>query len=267
MILSDYKGCNMEVLRVENLSVSYSNKQVLHNINFTVNEGEIISLVGESGSGKTTIFRAIQRFLPPNGKIINGNIFLNGENTTDINDKKFYNLRGRTLGTVFQEPGSTLNPSKKIGRQFYELLNYHFKYSKKQSEKIAVDLMNLLHLRDPIKLLNQYPFQLSGGMQQRLSIAFTLSLNPKIILADEPTSSLDATVQKQIIDELIRLRNELGIAIVIITHNLALANYISDRMIVLYEGRIVESGVAEDIIARPNHEYTKKLISDIPKIK
>ncbi len=255
----------MEILRVENLSVSYSHKQVVEDVSFSVNEREIVSVVGESGSGKTTIFRAIQKFLPSNGKVTSGDIFLNGENIVQINDKKFYSLRGTTMGTIFQEPGSTLNPSKKIGKQFYELLNYHFKYSKKQSEKIAVDLMDMLHLREPKKLLNEYPFQLSGGMKQRLSIAFTLSLNPKIILADEPTSSLDATIQKQIIDELIRLRDELGITLVIITHNLALANYISDRMIVLYNGRIVESGVAEDIIKNPQHEYTKNLISDIPK--
>lgn len=256
----------MSVLTVNQLAVSYGQTEVLKNITFDVKKGEILAIVGESGSGKTTIFKAIQKFLGHNGKITAGTIAINGSDTTRLSKRRFRKFRGRVIGTVFQEPGSTLNPARKIASQFRELLHYHFGYDQRQSDAVAVEAMQLLNLHQPRELLTKYPFELSGGMQQRLSLAMAMSLKPQIIMADEPTSSLDATVQKKIIDELIRLRDKSAVTIVIITHNLALASYMSDRLLVLNKGGIVEYGETKQIIANPRHPYTMKLIDDIPQI-
>ncbi len=256
----------MAVLKIDQLSVSYGAIEVLHKVNFSVEEGKILAIVGESGSGKTTIFKAVQKFLPAGGKVTEGRIYVNGVDTTDIKRREFRAFRGKVIGTVFQEPGSTLNPVRKISSQFRELLGYHFGYAKTECDSAAIEAMRLLHLREPRALLEKYPFELSGGMQQRLSLAMAMSLKPQILMADEPTSSLDATVQKQIVDEFIRLRAESNVTTVIITHNLALAGYISDDILVLNRGEVVEYGKSSRVIAHPQHSYTKKLISDIPKI-
>ncbi len=256
----------MSVLKIDQLSVSYGANAVLHNVSLAVGRGQILAIVGESGSGKTTIFKAVQKFLPSAGKVTQGSIVINGVDMTDMSRRKFRALRGKVIGTIFQEPGSTLNPVRKISSQFRELLNYHFGYDKVRCDSAAIEAMRLLRLREPQALLHKYPFELSGGMQQRLSLAMAMSLRPQILMADEPTSSLDATVQKQIIDEFMRLRDESNVTIVIITHNLALASYISDDILVLNRGEVVEYGKSSQVIAHPQHSYTKKLISDIPKI-
>lgn len=256
----------MDILKVSHLSVGYGQGTVVEDVHFSVGKGEILAMVGESGSGKTTIFKAIQKFLPADGRIESGQIWLKGEDITHMPMKDFRKFRGKIMGTVFQEPGSTLNPTRKIGRQFGEVLGYHLGCSKKEGMQIAIENMELMRLKNPETLLDRYPFQLSGGMKQRLSMAMAMSLKPDLILADEPTSSLDATVQRKIIDEFLRLRAEFHMSIVIITHDLALARYVSDHLLVLCHGKVAEYGPTKQVIAHPQSAYTQSLIQNMPKL-
>ncbi|MFV0515830.1 MAG: ABC transporter ATP-binding protein [Aminipila sp.] len=257
----------MAYLNVENLSVNYGEINVLNNISFEVEKGEIVSIVGESGSGKSTLLNAIQGFLPENGVIEQGHILLEDVDLVHKNQKYFEMIRGNKIGTIFQEPGSTLNPVRKIGVQFVENLKYKMKMNKHEAMEYALFMLDKVRLKEPEKVINQYPFELSGGMKQRVSIAMAMSLKPSLLIGDEPTSALDATVQKQIIDEFIDLRKEFNTTILLVTHNLALASYISDRIMVLYQGNTVEYGSATSILTNPSCDYTKKLVRDIPRLR
>jgi len=257
----------METLKMENVSISYGEKFIIKNINFQLRKGEIISIVGESGSGKSTILNSILGFLPEEGKIQNGEIYYEGKKITCLSKKEWQILRGKKIGIIFQEPGSTLNPFQKIGKQFFESFHHVLKMKKKEARTLMENMFSKVGLKGTEELIEKFPFQLSGGMKQRVSIALAIGLGPNLLLADEPTSSLDATIQKNIIEEFLFLKKELNMSILLVTHNLALAKYVSDKILVLSQGNMVDFGSPEEILQNPKSEYTKKLLSDIPKIK
>lgn len=255
------------MLELKNLTIQYDDKTILQDFNLKIHTGEIISLVGESGSGKTTVIRSIVNLLPSNGKIVNGDILFNGKSILNMNKKELLNFRGKDTSMIFQDCGNMLNPIRKIGSQFIEYIQTHDKKSKKEAYKIAKNMLELTRLSNSDNIMKSYPFELSGGMRQRVGIAMAITFHPKLLLADEPTSALDVTTQAQIVQLLLDMHNQSNTGIIMVTHNLAVASYISDRIIVMKDGKIVEEGNRNTIIKNPIDEYTKNLIKAIPTME
>lgn len=249
------------MLKIENLTVNSNNKTILKEFNLNVANGEIISLVGESGSGKTTVIRSILNLLPNNTYIADGNILFNGKSMLELQS-----IRGKDISMIFQDCGSMLNPIRKIGSQYVEYIRTHEKISKKEAFQKAKSILELTHMPDCDNIMNSYPFELSGGMRQRVGIAMAITFHPKLLLADEPTSALDVTIQAQIVRLLMELQKKSNTAIILVTHNLGVASYMSNRIIVMKNGSIVEQGDRDSIIHNPSSEYTKNLIRAIPKL-
>ena len=255
------------LLEIKNLDVVYTKNKIIENLNFNINENEIISIVGESGSGKSTLIRAILNIVSNGGFISKGKILFLGENISALSEKEIQKIRGKEIGIIFQDAGGTMNPIKTIGKQFLEYILTHNKISKKEASEIIKENLLKVNLNDTERVMNSYPFELSGGMKQHVAIAMILSQKPKLILADEPTSALDVTVQSQIIKELKRINKEYGVSILLVTHNIGVASYISDRIAVMKNGEIVEFDSKENIIKDPKQNYTKKLLSSLIKLK
>ena len=247
------------ILNVSNLSIAYNKTTniIVKDFNLSVKKGEIVSIVGESGSGKTSVIRAIMGILPPAGIVTNGEIIFNNINL--LKEKKY--KKGKDISFVFQNSGVTLNHVYTIGQQYIEYIRDHTKMSKEDARKLAIESLKKVQLEDAEALMHTYPFELSGGMQQRVGIAMAITFNPKLILADEPTSALDVTTQIQIIELLKHINETYNTAIVMVTHNLGVASYLSDNCLVMLDGEVVEHGIMNDIIKNPTHDYTKKLIS------
>lgn len=256
-----------QLLAIENLTIEYDNRVVLDNISMNLNNKEIISVVGESGSGKTTLIRKIICLLPANARTISGRINFNGKDLMDLKMEEWRNFRGNEISMIFQNPGSYLNPLLKIGKQFMETIQNHKSVSKAQAQIIARDTLKKMNFKEVDRIMTSYPFELSGGMKQRVSIAMAVAMHPKLILADEPTSALDVVTQVKIIDELMRLREKYDVSIIFVTHNIGLAAYIGDKILVMNQGQIVEAGSKFDIISNPQAEYTKKLLASVPELK
>jgi len=258
----------LEKIQVKNLWVRYRNgADIVRGVDFSLNEGEIFAVVGESGCGKSTFLRSLAAILPSGGRIEKGSVRIGGNDIIQMNHNGLRSLRGKELAMVFQEPGGTLNPVRKIGSQFIETIRYHFKDMTKEQAKVkAIRTMEKTNLPDPERILAKYPFSLSGGMKQRVAIAMAMVMEPGILLADEPTSALDATVQVQVVDELMKLRDTFGTAIVIVTHNISLASYMADRIGVMYAGEMIETGKSKEVIEHPAHPYTKALVNAVPEI-
>lgn len=255
------------LLEIKNLDVAYSKNKIIENLNFNINENEIISIVGESGSGKSTLIRAILNIISNGGFISKGEILFLGGNISALGEKEIQKIRGKEIGIIFQDAGGTMNPIKTIGKQFLEYILTHNKISKKEASEIIKENLLKVNLNDTERVMNSYPFELSGGMKQRVAIAMILSQKPKLILADEPTSALDVTVQSQIIKELKRINKEYGVSILLVTHNIGVASYISDRIAVMKNGEIVEFDSKENVIKNSKNEYTKKLLNSLIKLK
>lgn len=253
------------MLNVTNLCVSYGEQQVLKNFTLNINKGEVIALVGESGSGKSTAIRAIFSLLPHNGKITDGEVSLHNESLLNKSFNEWRNIRGKDIAMIFQDSGAMLNPLRKIKNQFIEYLKIHESISKNDAYDKAFKLLEATNLQDPKRVMNSYPFQLSGGMRQRVGIAIAMTFKPELLLADEPTSALDATTQKQIVLEMMRLKVENDTAIIMVTHNLGVATYMADRLLVMQNGEIVEEGSSYDIVNNPQHSYTKHLLAAVPE--
>ena len=253
------------LLEIKNLDVVYTKNKIIENLNFNINENEIISIVGESGSGKSTLIRAILNIISNGGFISKGEIL--GENISLLNEKEIQKIRGKEIGIIFQDAGATMNPIKTVEKQFLEYILTHNKISKKEAIKIIKENLLKVNLNDVERVMKSYPFELSGGMKQRVAIAMILSQKPKLILADEPTSALDVTVQAQIIEELKRINKEYGVSILLVTHNIGVAAYISNRIAVMKNGEIIEFDSKENIIKDPKQNYTKKLLSSLIKLK
>jgi peptide/nickel transport system ATP-binding protein len=261
-----------EVLRITDLKVHYPTDRgtvrAVRGLDLTVHEGEILGLVGESGCGKSAALFAVMGLLPYPGRIAGGKVLLNGRDMASLGDREIRAARGSIVSMVFQDPMSTLNPSHKIGAQLKEALVVHgmWRHKDRRSGREALaSLLAEVGIPSPETVLDQYPHQLSGGMQQRVMIAIALACRPSLILADEPTTALDVTIEAQILDLLRRVNRENGTAIVLVTHNLAVASQFCDRIAVMYAGQIVEEGPVRDVLSAPLHPYTQGLLECIPR--
>ena len=255
------------MLEIKDLTIQYGDKDpVVENFSLSLKKGEIITIVGESGSGKSTVLSSILGLLPNGGKIISGDIIYNGESMLSKSLNQWRELRGTEITMISQDSGGTLNPIRKIGKQFVEYIQTHSKMSTKEAEEKAKDMFSKVNLPDPEIIMKSYPHQLSGGMKQRVGIAMALTFHPKIILADEPTSALDVITQAQIVKEIMDLRKKFDTSIIMVTHNLGVAAYISDKIIVMQNGKIVDTGNKNEVIENPKSEYTKKLLEAVPEI-
>ena len=255
------------LLKIEDLTVSYGDRAVVKNFNLEMNEGEVVCLVGESGSGKTTVIRAVLGLLPAAGKITGGDIIFNGESLLGKTEKDFLSIRGRDMTMIFQDSGSMLNPVRKIGAQFTEYIRLHENLTKAEAKKRAIEMLEEVRLPDADNIMQSYPFQLSGGMRQRVGIAMALAFHPKLLLADEPTSALDVTIQAQIVRQMMELQKLEKTSIIMVTHNLGVATYMSNHIVVMKNGEIVEAGTRDEIMYNPQHEYTQNLIAAIPTME
>ena len=236
-------------------------------ISYTVERGETVAIVGESGSGKTAGALSILRLIPdPPGRITEGQIIFAGRDLLRLSEEEIRQVRGSDIGMIFQEPMTSLNPVLTIGRQITETLEQHRGADRAAAQKRAVELLGLVGIADPARRLKQYPHQLSGGMRQRIMIAIALACDPKMIIADEPTTALDVTIQAQILELMKDLTRRLDVALIIITHNLGVVARYANRVNVMYAGRIIESGPAADIYHRPRHPYTMALLHSVPRL-
>ena len=236
-------------------------------VSFNLNEGKVLGIVGESGSGKSVSAYSILQILAYPGRITSGSIKFRGEELVGASEEKIRNIRGNKISIIFQDPMTSLNPTFTIGNQLREAIMLHTDRNKKQAEERAVEMLELVGINEPHKRVKQYPFELSGGMRQRVMIAMALACEPDILIADEPTTALDVTIQAQILELMGDLQKKLGMAIIMITHDLGVIASMCDEVIVMYAGRVAERGTAPQIFYRPHHEYTKGLIRSIPNIE
>lgn len=260
-----------KLLDVNNLSISFQSdgidKEIIHHISYTLNKNEILGIVGESGSGKSVSTLAILGLLPKQiSKITSGSILFNEKDLTQLNTKDFQNIRGSEISMIFQEPMSSLNPSMKCGQQVEEILLQHTNLSKSEAKTETLSLFEKVKLPSPQRIYNAYPHEISGGQKQRVMIAMAIACKPKILIADEPTTALDVTVQNEIIQLLKQLQSEEEMSIIFISHDLALVSEIANRVLVMYKGDIVEQGEVSKIFKTPEHIYTKALLSSKPSL-
>ena len=256
-----------EILRYENVDISYNGNTVVHDINFSLKEGEILGIVGESGSGKTTVIKAAMNLLGKGGLVTRGDIWFNDMDIPDLSEKEMRKINGHEIGMIFQNSGQSFCPIRTVGAQLYEAVSAHEKISKEDFHLNATSLFEKIGFNDVERILKSYPFELSGGMQQRVGVAAAMLMNPKILLADEPTSALDVSIQKLVIEEMLKVRKLFGTSMIIVTHNIGVINAMADNLIVMKDGRIVEYGKKEDVLNHPREEYTKKLMSAVPRLK
>ena len=241
--------------------------KAVNGVSFNVNEGEIFGIVGESGSGKTVTCLSIMRLIhEPQGKIMEGEIYFKEFDLLKIDEHKLREMRGKEISMIFQEPMSSLNPVFPIGEQLSEVLQIHQKIDKKRAKEKALHFLNIVGLSEVHRIYNNYPHQLSGGMLQRIMIAIAISSNPPLLIADEPTANLDVTIQAQIIDLIKSLKDEIKMAVIFITHDLGIISEISNRIVIMYAGKIQEDCLTSEIFENPLHPYTKGLINSIPQI-
>ena len=240
--------------------------KALNGVSFSMNEGEVLGIVGESGSGKSVTACSIMGLTAYPGKLIGGTIYFNGHQIEKMSEKEMRKIRGNEVSIIFQDPMTSLNPVYTIGNQITEVIRLHTGKSKKEAYDRAKELLELVGINEPTKRLKQYPHELSGGMRQRVMIAIALACEPKLLIADEPTTALDVTIQAQILELMQELRQKLGMSIIMITHDLGVVASMCERIAVMYAGHIVEYGTADEIFYEPKHEYTKGLINSIPKL-
>lgn len=255
------------ILETKNLCVSYGNKKILEDINISINQGEILAIVGESGSGKSTLLKSLVNLLPSNGTIEKGSISYKNQDLIKLSNEELRQIRGKEISMVFQNSGASLCPIRTIEKQFIETAKSHEDITKDEIRKSIDEIFNKIHLKDVDRILKSYPFELSGGMNQRVGIALAMLSKPSIILADEPTSALDVTAQAQVVNTLMKLRDDYNTSIIIITHNMGVVSYMVDKVAVMYGGNIIEYGSKYDIIKNPLHPYTNMLIESTPNMK
>ena len=259
------------LLEVKNLKTHFFTMEgvvkAVDGVSYELNEGETLGLVGESGCGKSVSALSVMRLIPdPPGKIIDGEILLDGEDILKIDMEGMRGVRGAKIAMVFQEPMTSLNPVLTVERQITETLQLHMGMSKLESQRESVNLLTRVGIPDPEIRIKQYPHQFSGGMRQRVMIAMALSCNPRLIIADEPTTALDVTIQAQILDLMKSLTTELGVALIVITHNLGVVARYADRVNIMYAGKVIERGEAREIYANPRHPYTVGLLRSVPRL-
>lgn len=252
------------LLDVKNLDISYGSKLTVSGVNIQLDKGEILSIVGESGSGKTTVIRAVMGCLPGRGHVSGGSITFGGRDMLKNTREDWRKISGSEMSMIFQDSGNMINPIRRIGEQFTDYILAHApQKSKAEAAEMAKDMLNKVRLPNPQNIMNSYPFELSGGMRQRVGIAMAMMFSPKLLLADEPTSALDVTTQAQIIRQIVDVRNEYNAAVILVTHNIGVASYVSNKLMVMKNGRVVENG-GREIIENPQHAYTKELLAAVP---
>jgi len=263
------KSDGAELLRVADLSLDYISPQgivhALNGVSLSLRRSQLFGVVGESGSGKSTLAYALIRLLPRNAVIRSGEVIFDGMSLLTVPEGKLKDIRGKRISMVFQDPMTSLNPLFKVKDQIGRVLELHRGVNKKEATRLATDFLKAVELPDPEQVLDSYPFQLSGGMQQRVMIAMALSTQPDLIIADEPTSAVDATIQVQILELLSRLRHEHQFSMLFITHSLEVVSAVCDSVGVMYAGSMVETGSVSDIFSSPRHPYTQALLAAIPK--
>jgi len=259
-----------DLLRVDGLHVGFRAgdrfNNVVRGVDFRVRPGEVVGLVGESGSGKSITALAVMRLLPPGAAITSGRVTFRGHDMREAGTIEMNRLRGGAIGMIFQDPLTALNPALPVGRQLGDAIRAHQTIGWRAAQNRAEELLALVGIPFPKERLRAYPHELSGGMRQRVMIALAVSSNPSLLIADEPTTALDVTVQAQVMKLIDRIREEFGIAILFISHNLELVAEIADRVVVMYAGRVVESGDVETLFATPNHPYTRQLLRCVPRL-
>ena len=261
----------MAMLEVRDLRTSFftpaGEVKAVNGVSFFLDHGKVLGIVGESGSGKSVTAYSIMQILEKTGKIVGGSIKFNGEELVGAGEKAMKHIRGNKISIIFQDPMTSLNPTYTIGHQLMEAIRLHTNRNKKQAWDRAVEMLKLVNVNEPEKRMKQYPFEFSGGMRQRVMIAMALACEPDILIADEPTTALDVTIQAQILELMQKLQRELGMAIIMITHDLGVVAQMCDEVIVMYAGSICEQGTADEIFYNPKHEYTKGLLRSIPTLE
>ena len=260
----------MALLEVRDLHTAFTTPagtvNAVNGVSFNLERGKVLGIVGESGSGKSVTAYSIMQILEKNGKIVSGSIKMDGQELVDAGEKVMKTVRGNKISIIFQDPMTSLNPTYTIGHQLMEAIMLHTSRNKQQARDRAVEMLRLVNVNEPEKRMKQYPFEFSGGMRQRVMIAMALACEPDILIADEPTTALDVTIQAQILELMQSLQKELGMAIIMITHDLGVVAQMCDEVIVMYAGSICEQGTADEIFYNPRHEYTKGLMRSIPTV-
>jgi oligopeptide/dipeptide ABC transporter ATP-binding protein len=258
----------LSVLEVKNLKVSFTTDRgtltAVDGISFNLEKGQTLGIVGESGCGKSVTSLSIMRLIAPPGKIVGGEINFNGRNLLNVSEPEMRQIRGNDIAMIFQEPMTSLNPVYTVGNQIQEAILLHQKLSRKEAWDKTVEMLKLVGIPEPARRANDYPHQLSGGMRQRVMIAMALSCHPQLLIADEPTTALDVTIQAQILDLVRKLQKEMQASMILITHDLGVVAETCDHVAVMYAGKIVEYGTVQDIFHRPKHRYTQGLLNSVP---
>ncbi len=256
-----------ELLRYEHVDISYLGVTTVRDVSFTLAPGEILGIVGESGSGKSTLIKAAMGLLGTEGCVTRGDIWYKVKNLPDLPQKELRKLCGPELGYIFQSAGSSFCPIRTVGAQLYETMREHERISKANFEARAMEMLQKLGFENGKRILGSYPFELSGGMQQRIGIAAAMLLKPSVLFADEPTSALDVTIQKQVVEEMLLVRKTFGTAIVLVAHNLGVIGAMANRVLVLKDGEAVEYGNTQEVLTNPQADYTKALLAAVPRLR
>jgi len=254
------------LLEINGADISYGNNVIVRNCCLTLAEGEICSIVGESGSGKTTVIRAVLGLLAGGGRVTAGDILYEGVSLLSLSDREWRSLRGHDISMIFQDSGAMTNQARRIGSTYVEYIRTHERVSRQEAWAKGAEMLGRMRLPDPERIMRSYPFQLSGGQRQRVGIAMGMTYRPKLLLADEPTSALDVTTQAQIVRQMMELRDEYGTSIIIVTHDLGVASYMADKIVVMKDGVIEDQGTRQHILKETTNAYTAKLMEAVPSL-
>ena len=256
-----------EILSYDSVEISFDGKAVVHDVSFSLHPGEILGIVGESGSGKSTLLKAATGLLGKSGMVTRGDIWFQEKDIPDLSRGEMQKICGEKIGMIFQDAGASLCPIRTIGEQIYESITAHKKMSREQAKEKALGLFEKLKFQDGERIWNSYPFELSGGMNQRVGIAIAMLMEPPVLLADEPTSALDVAVQRQVVQEMLALREMFGTAIILVTHDIGVVSAMADSILVLKEGKVMEYGAATQVLETSQNDYTRKLLSAVPRLR
>lgn len=259
----------MDLLKIQDITVRYGKNPspTIEHFDLTMKDAEVVSVVGESGSGKTTVIRAVLGLLPGGGQVEAGDILFEDRSLLRLSKNEWRDLRGTKISMIFQDSGAMINPIRKIGAQYMEYIRTHEAMSKKDAFEKGVEMLERMRLPDGRNIMNSYPFQLSGGMRQRVGIAMAMTFSPKLLLADEPTSALDVTTQAQIVRQIMELRDQFQTSVIIVTHNIGVAAYMADQLVVMQHGTVVDRGTRDEVMSHPTSDYTKNLLAAVPEME
>ena len=256
-----------ELLTYQSVEVSFNGLPVTHDVSFTLHSGEILGIVGESGSGKSTLLKTAMGLLGNGGLVTRGDIWFQGRDLPDLKEKEMRKIRGAEIGMIFQDAGASLCPIRTIGDQIYESMIAHETITREKAKEKAFSLFEKLQFRNGQRIWDSYPFELSGGMNQRAGIAISMLMEPSVLLADEPTSALDVAVQKQVVQEMLHLRGIFGTTIMLVTHDIGVVSAMADTVLVLKDGHVMEYGPIQQVLQAPQDPYTQELLDAVPKLR